>query len=493
MFLKDAKDKKQKPVWAESFVNCANPLIIRLPVRNLLLPISCLFLLLLLSFGCSQKEDPQPPNIVLIIVDDLGSADLGCYGSTDIQTPNIDRLAANGVIFTQAYSGNTVCAPARSTLMTGQHMGHTPVRGNTGGIPLPDEAFTMAELFKQQGYATGGFGKWGLGEIGTVGVPEKQGFDRFFGYYHQIHAHNYYPEYLYENSQRVPLPAKENDPQSYTQYRIVDEMKSFIRNYKDQPFFCYAPWTVPHGQYVIPNSDPAVKLYEAKDWDEKRKNYAAMTTLFDRQVGEVVQLLEELDIQENTLVIFCSDNGGVQEFADYQTNGELRGFKRDLYEGGIRIPLIAYWPGEIGSGTKVETPVYFPDFLPTFASIIGMTSNELPENIDGVSFAPLLYNPTELLGDRILYWEYPHYDWSEGTYREDQFKQAVRYLQWKLVRVGKDNPWEVYDLIHDPGETDNVAAYHPGKRQKLTEWVEENRTAMPPQIEPERVDGKAYR
>lgn len=458
--------------------------------KILLIPfVASLFLL----FNCNQEKSTNPPNIILIMVDDLGSADLGCYGSKNIQTPNIDRLSANGVTFTQAYSGNTVCAPARSTLMTGQHMGHTPVRGNTGGIALPDKAFTMAELFKQQGYATGGFGKWGIGEIGTEGVPEKQGFDRFFGYYHQIHAHNYYPEYLYDNSQKVPLPATEDDKTSYTQYRIVDEMKQFIRDQKDQPFFCYAPWTAPHGQYVIPSSDPAVKLYENKDWDQKRKNYAAMTSLLDRQVGEMIQLLEELGIQDNTLVLFCSDNGGDREFAAYKPNGELRGFKRDLYEGGIKIPLIAYWPGKIGSGTKVETPVYFPDFMPTFAEIIGMTSNQVPQNIDGVSFAPLLNNPNHELKDRMLYWEYPHYDWGSQSYPDDQFKQALRYRQWKLVRVGKESPWEIYDLLHDPGETDNVVAYHPGKLEKFQEWIEANRTEALPQVEPERVEGKAFR
>lgn len=462
-------------------------------MKKLIFLFAIAWLNLFIFSSCSQEESNKSTNIILIMVDDLGSADLGCYGSTNIQTPNIDRLAANGVTFTQAYSGNTVCAPARSTLMTGQHMGHTPVRGNTGGIALPEEAFTMAELFKQQGYATGGFGKWGIGEIGTEGVPEKQGFDRFFGYYHQIHAHNYYPDYLWDNSQKIPLPAGEDDPASYTQYRIVNEMKQFIETSKDQPFFCYAPWTAPHGQYIIPSSDPAVKLYENKDWDQNYKNYAAMVSLLDRQVGEVIQLLEELGIQDNTLVLFCSDNGGDREFEAYKPNGALRGFKRDLYEGGIRIPLIAYWPGKISSGAKVETPVYFPDFLPTFAEIIGMTSNQVPKNIDGVSFAPLLSNPNHLLKDRILYWEYPHYDWANQNYPDDQFKQALRYRQWKMVRVGKESPWEIYDLLHDPSETDNVVAYHPGKLEKFQEWIEENRTEVPPQVEPERVGGKAFR
>ena len=447
---------------------------------------------MVIFLSCQSPEAPQPPNIVLIMVDDLGSADLGCYGSLDIKTPNIDQMAREGLLFTQAYSGNTVCAPARSTLMTGQHSGHTGVRGNTGGIALPDSSFTIAEMLKNAGYTTGGFGKWGLGEIGTTGVPEKQGFDRFFGYYHQIHAHDYYPDYLYENSEKVELPGQENQSQSYTAYRIFDETLQFIEQNKDSPFFCYAAWTLPHGKYVIPDSDPEVQLYKDKDWTVKRKNYAAMTSLVDRQLGELLRSLSDWGIRDNTLVIFCSDNGADREFAEYQPNGALRGFKRDLYEGGIRIPMVASWPGKIPPGSQLALPIYFPDFMPTFAELVDLPK-DLPTRIDGQSFLPWMLNPRKPLVDRYLYWEYPHYNWSEKTYEDKDFKQALRYKHWKMMRTGKNSEWSFYDLINDPSETDDVAAYHPAKMKKCKEWIQKNRTEPIPQIEPDRVTGKLFR
>ncbi len=452
--------------------------------------------LLLGLFGllsaCSTPEKPLPTNVIFVMVDDLGVADLGCYGSTDILTPNIDQFASEGILFQQAYSGNTVCAPARSTLMTGLHSGHTQVRGNTGGIALPDSAFTVAELFKQAGYATGGFGKWGLGDQGTEGVPEQQGFDQFFGYYHQIHAHSYYPEYLWQNSQKVDLPAEVGNRNSYTQYGIFEAMKTFIKDHQNQGFFCYAPWPVPHGKYEIPDSDPAVAFYKDKDWSEKRKNYAAMTTLFDRQFGELMAFLKELGIDEQTLVIFCSDNGGGIEFSEEKTNGELRGFKRDLYEGGLRIPFLARWPGKITPGSSTREQIYFPDVLPTLAEAIG-EKNLIPRSIDGLSFYKILRDPNAGLIDRMLYWEYPHYNWKSKTYPASQFKQAVRYKNWKMIRNGKDKEWEFYDLREDPGETDDVAAYHPGKMEKFQEWILKNRTEAPPQVEPQQAEGRSFR
>ena len=449
------------------------------------------FCLLIILCSCNKEENP-PLNVLLIMVDDLGSADLGFMDSKDIQTPHLDQLAKEGMVFSQAYSGNTVCAPARSTLMTGFHAGHTQVRGNTGGIALPSAAKTMAELFKEAGYATGGYGKWGLGEIGTEGVPEKQGFDEFFGYYHQIHAHNYYPDYLYRNSEKVPQEARENEAASYSQNQIFEAMKSFITANKDQAFFCYAPWPVPHGQYVIPDADPAVALYKDEDWSEKRKNYAAMVSLLDRQVGETLELLKTLEIAEHTLVIFCSDNGGDIEFAEYKTNGDLRGFKRDLYEGGIRVPMIARLPGQIKAASEFPFPIYFPDLLPTLITAIN-APQLIPQNLDGKSMWRAMRNVPEEMPNRFLYWEYPHYDWGKKEYADDQFKQALRYNNWKMIRVGKDNPWELYDLNQDPGETDNIEAYHPGKMGKFKEWIAKNRTEMIPQTEPERIDGKPYR
>ncbi len=451
-----------------------------------------LFLYLISSLFSCDSASNRPPNIILIMVDDLGSADLGCYGSEQIKTPNIDQLAANGVKFTQAYSGSTVCASSRSTLMTGLHTGHTQVRGNTGGIALPDDAFTMAEFFKQQGYATGGFGKWGLGEIGTEGVAEEQGFDQFFGYYHQIHAHYYYPEYLYENSQKVPLPGKNGDLESYSAYRIFEAMKTFIRDHQDESFFCYAPWTLPHGQFVIPESDPAVAQYAGKDWPEKYKTYAAMVTLVDRQVGETMALLKELALEENTLVVFCSDNGGLPDFAEYNTNGNLRGGKRDLYEGGIRVPMIFHRPGSLPAGTEFGESVYFPDLFPTLAEAVGF-KRQLPNNLDGIPFYQYLLKPGSVLPDRYLYWEYLPYDWSTHEYQHDKLQQALRFGQWKAIRLGPDEFWALYDLYSDPGETDIVTPFHPAKMEQFKKWVDESHQEPLPQIEPERIDGKPYR
>ena len=454
------------------------------------------FLMCSLLLSCNPASSPEaeetPPNVIYVIVDDLGTKDLGCYGSENISTPNLDNLAENGLRFTQAYSGNTVCAPARSTLLTGQHMGHTPVRGNTGGISLPEDVFTLGDMFKTQGYATAGFGKWGVAEIGMAGVPEKQGFDQFFGYYHQIHAHDYYPEYLYQNSQKVEMPGMENDSASYTAYRIFDEMKQFIIENQNQPFFCYAPWTLPHGKYVIPSSDPAVELYKDKDWKQSYKNYAAMVSLLDRQLGELIELLKSLGVAENTLILFSSDNGGGREFADYQTNGELRGFKRDLYEGGLRIPMIAYWPGKIPANTELDLPVYFPDLMPTFAEAIDADEN-LPDNIDGQSFYPWLLDPQKTYEDRHLYWEYPHYDWANQVYPDSQFKQAVRFGKWKMVRTGKDKKWELYDLSTDVSEEKDIAESQPELIAQFERWIIENRVDPPVQIEPERIDGKPFR
>lgn len=454
-----------------------------------LLLISCC---LLACQSTSEKEANKAPNIILIMVDDLGSQELGAYGNTALATPNIDSLAAGGLLCSQAYSGSSVCAPARATLLTGLHTGQVPLRGNTGGIALPDSSLTIAEVLQKAGYATGGFGKWGLGDVGTEGVPEQQGFDRFLGYYHQIHAHDYYPEYLWENSQKVPMLGLENDPKSYAPYRIFDEMKKFIRSNVDQTFFCYAPWTAPHPAFTIPSDDPAVPQYANQDWSDERKTYASMVSMIDRQVGELVALLRELDLEQQTLILFCSDNGGLQNFATFQPNGPLRGFKRDLYEGGIRVPLLAYWPGQITPGSKLDLPLYFPDLFPTLAEISGNKA-AIPRAINGRSFAPQLRNPTKTARARFLYWEYPHYDWAAKQYDPQQVKQALRYNQWKMIRQGAKQEWEFYDLDNDPGETDNISAYHPGKMKRFQEMIEETRTEMSPQIEPAPIEGQSFR
>ena len=436
--------------------------------------------------------ETRPPNIVFIVVDDMGWADLGCYGSKAIQTPRIDRMAAEGMRFTQAYSGCTVCAPARSTLMTGTHMGHTSVRGNTGGIPLPDADVTVAEMLKAAGYATGGFGKWGLGDLDTPGVPERQGFDLFYGYYHQIHAHTYYPEYLIRNGEKELLPGNRDGKQEqYSQDLIFAETLDFIRKHHDRPFFCYAPWTPPHGKYQIPEDEPAWQQYADKDWPKKARVAAAMDTMIDRQVGQLLDLLDALDIADNTIVFFCSDNGAAHRFeGSLDSSGPLRGQKRDLYEGGIRVPMVVRWPGKIAGGTTSALPCYFPDMLPTFADL---SRAEAPKKSDGMSILPTLLDTAEQPHDRHLYWEWPSYNWRKRAYEPKGLMQAVRHGDWKLVRHEHGKPWELYNLAEDIGEEHNLAKKHPDKVAALAAWIDENRVEPPPQLEPEKPEGRRYR
>jgi len=440
----------------------------------------------------ADAAEAQPPNIVFIMVDDMGYADVGCYGSNTIQTPNLDRLAADGIRFTNAYSGCVVCAPARSTLMTGLHMGHTPVRGNTGGIPLPADTVTLPRMMQEAGYATGGFGKWGLGDLDTTGVPEQQGFDVFFGYYHQIHAHSYYPDYLIRNSTKVALPnnrRKRGD--HYAHYRIFDEMLQFIRDNAKRPFFCYAPWTPPHDDYVIPRDDKGWRRYWKKPWPRNARVVAAMTAMIDRQVGEVLALLDELGIADNTVVFFCSDNGAAYRFdGTLNSSGALRGAKRTIYEGGLRVPLMVRWPGRIAPGSASDFPTYFPDVFPTVAELTGQA---IPDGLDGVSIAPTLQGKSGQQIRDYLYWEYPLYDWNKRAYPEDGLMQAARNGDWKLMRHRTSQPWELYNLARDVGEANNVAAAHPEIVARMSAWMAANRVEPIPQTEPVPPEGKNYR
>jgi len=426
------------------------------------------------------------PNIVFIIVDDMGYCDLGCYGSKTIHTPNIDRMAAEGARFTDAYSGATVCAPARSTLMTGYHMGHTSVRGNSGGIPLLDKDVTVAEVLKKAGYATGGFGKWGLGEVGTAGVPEKQGFDLFFGYYHQVHAHYYYTPYLWRNSKRVPLPGNEGKKKTqYTHNEIFRETLNFIRGNKDRPFFCYAPWTLPHGRYEFPKDDPAWAMYKDKPWPNDAKVVAAMDTMVDRHVGELVKLLKELDLDSNTIAFFCSDNGAARRFDGVHNScGPMRGFKRSLYEGGIRTPMIVRWPGKIKAGVVSDLQWYFPDVMPTLAELAGATQH-VPSGIDGISIVPTLLGG-QAAGRKQKKHDYLY--WEHGNLR------AVRMGNWKAVlRLKKGQKTQLYDLSKDIGEKNNIAVQQPDIAAKLGAIMHQAHTPPRLQREPKRIGGRRYR
>lgn len=446
------------------------------------------------EFASAGSAAKKRPNIIFIMVDDLGWADLGCYGSKAISTPNIDRMASEGIRFTDAYSGCMVCAPARSVLMTGFHTGHTSVRSNTGGVPLEDSDITVAEVLKQAGYRCGGFGKWGLGDVRTSGVPEKQGFDVFFGYYHQIHAHDYWTDYLWRNSEKIEMTGEKGSAERYTHYRIFEQTMDFIRQNKDRPFFCYAPWTPPHGKFQIPEDEPVWAMYKDKEWPKDAKVAAAMDTMVDRHVGELLGLLKELGIDERTVVFFCSDNGAAFRFEGVlDSSGPLRGRKRDMYEGGIRVPMIVRWPGKIRAGQVSEHVWYFADVMPTLAELAG-AGKYVPGGIDGISVVPtLLGRAEEQKKHEYLYWEWHLYDWSKRENVPNGLMQAVRMGKWKAVRHRSDEAFELYDLEKDVGEENNLAGQHSGVMRKIEAYIKRTRVEPRPQIEPEMPEGKVFR
>jgi len=405
---------------------------------------------------------PEKPNIVFIMADDMGYADLGCYGSKTIRTPRLDRMAAEGMRFTDAYSGATVCAPARCCLMTGYHVGRAAVRAN-GGFPILDSDVTVAEVLNKAGYATGGFGKWGLGDVGSTGAPEKQGFDVFFGYYHQVHAHDYYTDHLFRNGQSVPLDKQ------YSHHVIFRENLKFIRENKDRPFFCYCPWTPPHGKYQIPDDEPALAAYKDKPWQHDEKVAAAMDTMIDRNVGEILDLLKELKLDEKTIVFFCSDNGAAKRFDGvHDSSGPLKGAKRSMYEGGIRVPLIVRWPGRIAAGAASDLPWCFPDVMPTLAELAGATDTA-PRDIDGISVVPTLLGEAAAGRAQKLH---KYLFWAAGP-----GWRAARMGNWKAVARGADEPQldklELYDLSKDIGEANNVAADNPEIARQMLGFLSE--------------------
>jgi arylsulfatase A-like enzyme len=428
----------------------------------------------LLVFGlaaeAAQAQSPKP-NIVYFIIDELGYYELSGLGHPDHRTPNIDRLASEGVRFTQCLAGGPVCAPTRCALLTGKHAGHMTIRANGGFDPLREGEETLGSVFKKAGYATGGFGKWGNGARGTSGVPEKHGFDTFFGYYDQTHAHTFYPKYLVRNSQEVPLAGNDGNPESgqtFSQYQIFEESKRFIRENKDRPFFAYLCWTPPHGQWGMPADDPSWVTYKDKPWIRNAKMYAAMVNLVDREVGEVRKLLVELGLDKNTIVVLSGDNGAAKYFPDAQhpdgifrpnvdpkTAVKFRGFKGQLYEGGLRVPYMVYWPGHIEGGRVSNHPCYFPDVMPTLCELAGATC---PQDSDGLSFAP------ELLGEKAAGRKQPQHDF---LYWEHQQQVAVRQGSWKAIQPSRDGTWELYDLATDVSETKNLAQDNPRKLDEL--------------------------
>ncbi|MHC4507545.1 MAG: arylsulfatase [Planctomycetota bacterium] len=437
--------------------------------------------LCLANVGSTSGALRGKPNIIFIVLDELGYYELSSMGHPLLETPNIDRMAKEGMRFTQMLAGGPVCAPTRCTLMTGKHLGHGSVRRNPGHEALRAEDITVAQVLKKGGYATGGFGKWGCGGRGTTGVPEKHGFDVFLGYYDQVHAHTFFPAYLIRNSREVPLKGNTGalyEGETFAQHRIFDEALKFIRDNKDRPFFCYCPWTPPHGAWGLPDDEPSWQKYKGKKWDagysikeDEAQRYAAMVNMVDREIGQILDLLEELRIDDNTMVIVSGDNGGNLYFKnethphgffapnlDPKTGKVFRGQKGLLYEGGLRVPFIVRWPGRIKAGSVSDHLGYFPDMMPTFAEAAGL---EGPENIDGISILPTLIGE-KAAGHRQKDHEYLYWEYSGQT--------AVRWKNWKAYKPRK-GPWALYDLSRDIEEKDNVAAQNPGILDRMTRYA----------------------
>lgn len=440
------------------------------------------------------------PNVIYILADDLGYGDLSSYGQTRFTTPHIDALAKKGIKFKQHYSSAPVCAPARGALMTGYHVGHGAVRGNyeikpEGQYPMPADTFTLAHLFQKAGYATGAFGKWGLGAPGSVSEPLKMGFDRFYGFNCQRQAHHYYPYFLWNNNQRDMLWGNFGmETGDYAPDLIQEQALKFVEDHKDRPFFMYYPMIQPHAEmfapeklmakyrgrflpetpYVGVDGGPEFRKFSYGSQAEPHAAFAAMVETMDEDVGELMAKLGELGIAENTLVIFTSDNGPHQEAGhnpDYfKSSGGLRGYKRDLYEGGIRVPMLAIWPGKIPAGVVTDHPSAFHDVLPTLAEVVGQP---IPAGIDGISFLPTLLQTGTQRQHEYLYWEF----------HEKNGRTAIRKQNWKGVRydvsVNPKSQLELYDLSTDPGETKNLAAQNPAIVSELDALLQGARTASP--------------
>ncbi len=453
-------------------------------------------------------SEERPPNVILIIADDLGYGEVGCYGQRLIETPVFDQLAAEGMRFTSFYCGSPVCAPSRCVLMTGKHGGHAYIRNNgnpkgrvldharsvfPGQNPIPDAEITIAELFKKQGYATGAMGKWGLGFEGSTGDPNQQGFDLFFGYLCQVHAHNHYPRFLWRNHTQIPMPGNDRGATGaiHSQSEFTKVAIEFLQSNQEKPFFLYLPLIIPHVSIQVP--DEWLAKYEGKFGDDPafvnvnrlgytshpapHAGYAAMVSYMDHEIGRILDEVTRLGLDEQTIVLFSSDNGpthgrvGGADSDFFDSSGPFRGRKGSVYEGGIRVPTIARWPGQIPEGVSSDFVGYFPDILPTLMDLIG-GSDIVPEDLDGISFAPtLLHQPTSQQNHTSLIWEFHGYGG----------QQAVRAGRWKGVRTelrrpDADSSLQLYNLEADPGELHNVAAQHPEIVARLQRLLAESHT-----------------
>lgn len=438
---------------------------------------------LLFFFHPARAEDSRP-NIIFILSDDVGQGDLGCYGQKRIKTPNLDRLAAEGTRYTQAYAGTSVCAPSRASLMTGLDMGLSPVRGNreipaaespfgAGQLPLPQDTVTVAEILQTAGYATACMGKWGMGQFDTSGSPLKKGFDHFFGYNGQVHAHSYFPTYLHDDEARIEMPENEGGKKgNYAPNLIQKDLLGWVRKNHGKPFFLFSATTLPHGKYEI---DDLGEYADREGWSEPQKTYAAMVTRLDRDVGELMDLLKELKIDEKTLVIFAGDNGSsfaenspVGAFFDQSMGGKLRGYKRGMYEGGLRQAALARWPGVVPAGRVSEEPWAFWDFLPTAAELGGAP---IPDHCKtrGHSLVSFLKGGPAPSRE-FFYWE---------LHERPGFVQAVRFGNWKAVKNGPSAPVELYDLAEDSAESNDLAPASPNLVAKAESLLKSARVDDP--------------
>ncbi len=453
-------------------------------------------------FAMAVVADAASPNIILIVADDLGYNELGCYGQKIIQTPYIDRLASEGVRLTQFYSGSPVCAPSRCVLMTGKSPAHAYIRDNgedkqlqrlkekfgweyPGQRPIPANEVTIAELLESRGYATAAIGKWGLGHVGTSGDPNTQGFDLFFGYNCQWHAHNHYPRFLWRNAEKVQYPG--NDGKSlngatYSQDEFTREALQFVSDHRDEPFFLYVPVAIPHLSIQVPEGSLAEYTGKLPEHDYKHNGYlehpsphagyAAMISHLDRDVGKIVDLVDKLNLAEQTLIMFTSDNGptynrlGGSDSEYFESAGELRGFKGSIYEGGIRVPMVARWKGRTKPGTESDVIAAFWDLLPTFCEAIDA---DVPAEANGISLLPALVGEGKLKNRDHLIWEFAGYGG----------QQAIRMGKWKGVvrNTSRGNTnIELYNLDDDIGETKNIASEHPEIVNTMREWLRTDRT-----------------
>jgi len=461
-------------------------------MKNQLLRFLGLLTLIGIQPASAAAGEDRPPNIIFILADDLGYAELGCYGQKKIRTPHIDRMSLQGIRFTQFYAGNAVCATSRCVLLTGMHTGHAYIRSNRevqpeGQLPIPDATLTVAEILKARGYATAAIGKWGLGPPGSTGDPNNQGFDLFFGYNCQRHAHNYYPRYLWKNGEKIQLPGNDRGltGKQYSHDLLEAEALEFIRRHRSRPFFLYIPFTIPHLALQVP--EDSLKEYLGK-WEDPpyrggngylphphpRAAYAAMVTRMDRSVGRILELVKELGLDGRTITFFTSDNGptynrlGGSDSKFFESAGPFRGLKGSLYEGGIRVPLVVRWPGKIRAGATTDLPSAFWDVLPTLCELAGAG---VPAGTDGLSFLPALLGRAQKKHE-YLYWEFPSYGG----------QQAVRLGSWKGIRqnIGKGRlEIELYNLEQDRSESRDLADHNPDLVERIRKIMETARVDSP--------------